>query len=142
PLMSIPALIGALWAFDRAARPSPDRAALFVLAAFLIPTLLNGLFETRYQNFRYNVPFGALYFTFVALGVVKWRALASAWRGEPHDAGGRAPRRSLTPAAVTALLVAAVFAYDMNPLRGWLVAQRAYSNEGRLYSFFDLRGFR
>ena len=138
PLMSIPALVGGLWIFDRVARERPDPAALFLVAVFALPTIMNGLFETRYQTYRYNVPFGPLFFAFVALGIVKWRETLAAW-----PAGGAVrvlhPRE---PALVTAGLAAAVLAFDMNPLRSWLATQRAYANEGALYSFFDLRGFR
>ena len=140
PLTSIAALIGGLWAFDRIAQPRPDRAALFLVGAFALPILLNGMFETRYQNFRYNVPFSMLFFAFVALGLVRWPELVGALR----DVGDRERRPPSAPSrvAVTALLVALLAAYDMSPLKAWLVTQRAYSNEGALYSFFDLRSFR
>lgn len=141
PLTSIAALLGGLWAFDRIARPQPDRNALFVVLAFALPILLNGIFETRYQSFRYNVPYTTLFFVFVALGIVKWPELASALRSGERAAARRADR-AVGGVAVTALLVALVAAYDMNPLKGWLVTQREYSNEGRLYEFFELRGFR
>src|SRR5690606_9704896 len=45
PLTGLVALLGGLWAFDRVARPRPDPAALFLLAAFALPVVLNGLFE-------------------------------------------------------------------------------------------------
>lgn len=136
-LMAIPAAIGGLWALDRAARGTDDTraAAVFLLAVFAIPTIGNGLFDPRYQTFRYSVPLGPLFFTFVALGIARWRDVAASWRGE-----GSAPRWR-APALVTAALAAAVLAYDMNPLRSWLVTQRAYADEGPLYSFFGLTDF-
>src|SRR5690606_38653266 len=67
PLTGLVALLGGLWAFDRTARPRPDPAALFLVGAFALPIVLNGLFETRYQSFRYNVPFSTLFFAFTAL---------------------------------------------------------------------------
>jgi hypothetical protein len=137
PLLFIPALLGGAWAFDRAARPQPDRAALYLLAVFAIPTILNGMFETRYQQFRYNVPFGPLYFTLIALGIVRGVELIAAWAAR-HRAS---PLSYRARTLITSLLVALVFVFDMNPLRSWLVAKRAYSNEGQLYSFFGVRGF-
>jgi len=136
PLMSIPALIGLLWAFDRAARPEPDRPALFLLAAFALPVVLNGLFESRYGFFRYNVPFGPLFFAFVALGLVRWTDVFDAWRPSA---------RPLTRAGVTAgtaALAALVVVYDASPLRGWLVAQREHDDRSALSDAFKIRGFR
>jgi|GEM_PF-1518470 len=143
PLTSIAALIGALWAFERIAKPEPDRAALFLVGAFALPIVLNGIFETRYQNFRYNVPFGTLFFTFVALGVLKWPELVGTWSRAAATAHERkpAPPRG-TVLAGTALLAALIAAYDMNPLKSWLVTTRDYSSPEPLYAFFDLRGFR
>lgn len=143
PLTSLAALIGALWAFERIAKPQPDRAALFLAAAFALPILLNGMFETRYQNFRYNVPFGTLFFTFVALGLVKWPELLRAWHGSPGRPleHRRAPARGAVFAG-TALLAMLIAAYDMNPIKSWLVTSRDHSSQGSLYAFFDLRGFR
>lgn len=138
PLMSIPALIGGLWAFDRSARRTPEPGPLFLLAVFAIPVVLNGIMETRYQNFRYNVPFGPLFFAFVALGIVKWQDVLAAWRE------GLAPPRLLRPrpALVTALLAAAVLALDMNPLRSWVVAQQTYDDDGPLEQLLGVRDFR
>jgi len=143
PLTSAVALIGGLWAFDRIARPKPDRAALFLVAAFALPTLLNGMFETRYQNFRYNVPFGTLFFTFVALGILKWPELARAWRAQDMIALEHRPPPARTASlAGTALLAALVAAYDMNPIKSWLVTARDHSSSSPLYAFFELRSFR
>ncbi|HEX6995195.1 MAG TPA: glycosyltransferase family 39 protein [Gammaproteobacteria bacterium] len=142
PLTSLAALLGGLWAFERIAKPEPDRAALFVVAAFAFPILLNGMFETRYQNFRYDVPFGTLFFTFVALGVLKWPELVGTWRAaDDRLEDRRAPSRGLVLAG-TALIAVLIAAYDLNPLKSWLVTSRDYSSPEPLYAFFDLRGFR
>src|SRR5690606_37156063 len=136
PLMSIPALIGLLWAFDRAARPEPDRPALFLLAAFALPVVLNGLFESRYGFFRYNVPFGPLFFAVVGRGPV---------RGADGLDARRPPARALTRAGVTAgsaALAALVVVDDASPLRGWLVAQREHDGRSSLSDAFKIRGFR
>lgn len=135
PLMSITALIGLLWAFDRAARPEPDRPALFLLAAFALPVVLNGLFESRYGFFRYNVPFGPLFFSFVALGLLRWTEVVDAWRP------GARPLTRAGVTAGTAALVALVVIYDASPLRGWLVAQREHDDRSALSDAFEIRGF-
>src|SRR5690606_18912624 len=100
-----------------------------------------GMFETRYENFRYNVPFGMLFFTFVALGVLKWPELVASWTGAVHTR--EHPRAARWPrGAVTALLVLLVVSYDVNPVKSWLVTQREYWNEGEIYEFFGLPSFR
>jgi 4-amino-4-deoxy-L-arabinose transferase-like glycosyltransferase len=119
PLMSIPALLGGIWAFDRAAREPRNQAALFLIAVFAIPMISNGMFATQYQSFRYNVPFGPLYFMFVALGLTQWQQLVGV-----HD------RRSVfgttRTAVTTALLIALVLAMDVNPWRSWYVTRQGF----------------
>src|SRR5690606_5258851 len=144
PLLSVAALVGGAWAFDRAARFAPppsgagdaqQRAAAasrFVLLALGTPLILNGLFDTAFELFRYNVPLNTLYFTLVALALVRWRELIPAWR--PSAA---VPGRAAT-AAGTAALALLVVGFDLNPLRGWLVTERGYLNEGPLYRMFEL----
>jgi 4-amino-4-deoxy-L-arabinose transferase-like glycosyltransferase len=139
PLLCIPAAVGALWAFDRAARPNPHGAALFLILAFLTPMICNGLFSTAYQIFRYNVPFNALLFTFVALGLTQWREVAAYVRA-PRIGGARADYAA-AGAWGTALLVACVLAFDLNPLRGWLATQRDYLEEASLYRVFGMRRY-
>lgn len=144
PLSSIAALAGGAWAFDRAARLTPpsrgavearQRAAAasrFVLLALGTPLILNGLFDTAFELFRYNVPLNTCYFTLVALALVRWRELIPAWR--PSAA---LPGRAAT-AAGTAALALLVAGFDLNPLRGWLVTERDYLNDGPLYRMFGL----
>lgn len=187
PMMSIAALVGGLWILDRAARPEPDRAAVFLLAVFALPVVLNGLFETRYGFFRYSLPFNPLFLSFVALGLVRWTEVVDAWRTDrrpaaavparegtamPSNEGAAVPtsgaaaapmseaaavpagraagasrRRAATlptrrAAAGTALLIALVAAFDLNPLRAWLVATRDHDDRGVLYDAFEIERFR
>ncbi len=140
PLTTVPALLGGLWLFDRIARPRPDPAALFVAAALALPLVLNGMFESRYANFRYNVPFMTLFFVFVALGILKWREVYLAWceaLGRGPGAAARWPRT-----AGTALLIAIVAVYDFNPMKSWLVARLDHSEPSALQTFFGIGGFR
>ena len=134
PWMSVVAAIGALWAFDRAARREPDGAALFLILAFMLAWVVNGLFETRFEQFRYNVPFNPLYFSFVALGLAQWPALLTALRGASHPPQvGR-----VATAAGTAVLAALVLAVDLSPVRGLLIMQRDYFNPGALYGYYGM----
>src|SRR5690606_41492802 len=70
PLMSIPALIGLLWAFDRSARQEPDRPALFLLTAFALPVVLIGFFVSRYGFLLFKLPICPDYVLFLALHLV------------------------------------------------------------------------
>ncbi|HEX6998132.1 MAG TPA: glycosyltransferase family 39 protein [Gammaproteobacteria bacterium] len=131
PLAAVPAALGALWAFDRAARPGPDPAAAFLLLTLGTILVCNGLFDTLYEIFRYNVPFSTFFFVFAALGVLRWCALLERVRRPSH--------RVLLLG--TFALAALPFAYDVNPLRAFLITERGYRNDGALYRWFGLESY-
>ncbi|HEY8518636.1 MAG TPA: glycosyltransferase family 39 protein [Gammaproteobacteria bacterium] len=135
PLAAVPAALGVLWAFDRAARPQPDPAAAFLLLTFGTVLVLNGLFDTLYEIFRYNVPFSTFFFVFVALGVLRWNALLERVR-RPRLATSRG-----VPLAGAVALAALVVAYDVNPLRAFLITERDYRSDGALYRWFGLESY-
>jgi hypothetical protein len=135
PLAAAVATVGALVAFHRAAR-GQDVAAGFALLALAGPLVGNALFSSPFEMFRYNAAFNTLFFVFVALAFVHWRELVPAWR--PTLA--RPPRKAAA-ALGTAMLVMLATAYDLNPLRGWLAVQRAYSNDGALYRTFGVTAY-
>ncbi|HSC16412.1 MAG TPA: glycosyltransferase family 39 protein [Gammaproteobacteria bacterium] len=135
PLAAAVATVGALVAFHRAAR-GQDAAAGFALLALAGPLVGNALFSSPFEIFRYNAAFNTLFFVFVALAFVHWRELVPAWR--PTLA--RPPRKAAA-ALGTAMLVMLATAYDLNPLRGWLAVQRAYSNDGALYRTFGVTAY-
>src|SRR5688572_1115877 len=134
PLAAAVATVGALVAFHRAARGQD--AAAFALLALAGPLVGNALFSSPFEIFRYNAAFNTLFFVFVALAFVHWRELVPAWR----PALARPPRRAAA-ALGTAMLVMLATAYDLNPLRGWLAVQRAYSNDGALYRTFGVTAY-
>jgi len=145
PLASIAAVVGGAWAFDRSARSTPApaargtpeertcAAARFLLLALGTPLVLNGLFDTAFELFRYSVPLNTLYFTLVALALVRWPDVVTALRSSATVHPGRA-----ASIAGTAVLTLLVVGFDLNPLRGWLVVQRDYLNSGPLYRIFGL----
>ncbi len=148
PLASVVAAVGVLWAFDRASGPSSEPAAGFLLLAFGTPLVVNGLFGTRYELFRYEVPFDTLFFTFVALGLLRWQQVLAAWRRAPDGtdtaAGSRAaggPPSRARAAVIGGLFVLLVLGFDLNPVRGLLVAREQYRNEGLLYRVFGLTDY-
>ena len=134
PLAAAVASVGALVAFHRAAR-GQDSAG-FALLALAGPLVGNALFSSPFEIFRYNAAFNTLFFVFVALAFVHWRELVPAWR--PALAH---PPRKTAAALGTAMLVMLATAYDLNPLRGWLAVQRAYSNDGALYRTFGVTAY-
>ncbi len=135
PMTSIVAAIGAAWAFDRSARsPDRNRAAAFLLVTLALPIVLNGLFESAFELFRYNVPFAPYYYVLVALGLTRWPQLV------PASASRRLGTRR-AEVAVTGALAALVLAVDFNPTRAWLVANRDYYNPGIAYRLYDLERY-
>jgi 4-amino-4-deoxy-L-arabinose transferase-like glycosyltransferase len=146
PMMSVVAVIGGAWAFDKASRPaktsegagSPiaaraDTAAAsgFVLLALATPLIVNGLFETTFEFFRYSVPFNTFYFTLVALALVHWRDVLGALVGPSR-------RFASSGAAGTVLLSLLVLGFDMSPLRAWLVTRQDHFNDGAVYRAFGM----
>ena len=118
PVMSVAALLGVLWALDRAAQRQPDRAALFLLLVFALPLTLIGLLRIPYELFRYLVPLNPLFYTLVALGVLHWTEPVGKLLGQ------QIPRRFA--ALATAGLVIIVLLSDLNPVRTWLATTRGY----------------
>ena len=135
PLAAAVASVGALVAFHRAAR-GQDAAAGFALLALAGPLVGNALFSSPFEIFRYNAAFNTLFFVFVALAFVHWRELVPAWRPTLLQ-----PQRRAAVALGTAMLVVLATAYDLNPLRGWLAVERAYSNDGALYRTFGVTAY-
>jgi 4-amino-4-deoxy-L-arabinose transferase-like glycosyltransferase len=135
PLAAAVATIGALVAFHRASLRR-DAAAGFALLALAGPLVGNALFSSPFELFRYNAAFNTLFFVFVALAFVHWRELVPAWRPTLFHP----PRRSAA-ALGTAMLVMLAMAYDLNPLRGWLAVERAYSNQGAIYRTFGVTAY-
>jgi hypothetical protein len=151
PLAAAVASVGALVAFHRAARGDgsatapgvalprasmPSSAAGFALLALAGPLVGNALFSSPFEIFRYNAAFNTLFFVFVALAFVHWRELVPAWRPTLLQ-----PQRRAAVALGTAMLVVLATAYDLNPLRGWLAVERAYSNDGALYRTFGVTAY-
>jgi 4-amino-4-deoxy-L-arabinose transferase-like glycosyltransferase len=135
PVAALVASVGALVAFHRAARGS-DPAAGFALLALSAPVVGNALFASPFELFRYNAAFDTLFFVFVALAFVRWRDLVPAWR----PAWPRQPSKT-TVAAGTTMLVLLATAYDLNPLRSWLVLERQYRNDSTLYRTFGVTAY-
>ena len=127
PVLSLVALVGGLYALDRAAQRPLDESAFFLLLAFGLPLTLNGLLRIPFEMFRYNVPLDPLFYSFVALGLLGWREVA---RQLGLDTRGRAP------ALITGVLVAAILLTDLNPIRSALVTVRGYEQTalGRVLS--------
>jgi hypothetical protein len=135
PLAAAVATVGALVAFHRAALGRDD-AAGFALLTLAGPLVGNSLFSSPFELFRYNAAFNTLFFVFVAIAFVHWRELVPAWRPTLSR-----PPRGAAAAAGTAMLVLLATAYDLNPLRGWLAVERAYSNQGAIYRTFGVTAY-
>jgi hypothetical protein len=135
PLAAAVASVGALVAFHRSSRYG-DAAAGFALLALAGPLVGNALFSSPFELFRYNAAFNTLFFVFVALAFVHWRELVPAWQPTRLQ-----PLRRRGAALGTVLLVVLATSYDLNPLRGWLALERAYSNDGALYRTFGVTAY-
>lgn len=126
PLAALVAGVGALWAFDRAARLPAQPASLFLLLIMVIPLVVNGLFETPYEMFRYSAPLDTFFFTFVALGILRWQdVLAILWPRRRTQWSG--VRHSAIGVAGSIVASAIVLAVHFNPVRSFALTERQYS---------------
>ncbi len=142
PIMSFMAAFGFLWSFQLAAQKPGQRNALFLILAFFVPLFAAGLFETRYELFRYVFHLDMLYFTLFVLGLAKWHAVIQLLfsRGKTLGTGHLASLNSNTHTRIVAsglLLFAALF-IDLNPVKSWLSTERGYQESSTLYKWFDL----
>ncbi len=136
PLAAAVASVGALVAFDRAARRG-DAAAGFALLALSGPIVGNALFASPFELFRYNAAFSTLFFVFVALAFTAWRELLPAWRPAPS----RQLVTGVTATLGTTALVLLATAYDLNPLRAWLAVERQYRNDSAMYRALGITAY-
>jgi len=71
PLLALPLALGTLWGIDKISRPDPDPTALFLTGGFWGVLFANGILETKFEFFRYNLHLDVFYLTLVTIGVVR-----------------------------------------------------------------------
>jgi hypothetical protein len=71
PLLALPLGLGTIWCLGRIAQPKPDAFAIFLAGGFWGVLIANGVLETKFEFFRYNLHLDVFYIALVSLGIVK-----------------------------------------------------------------------
>ena len=71
PLLAVPLALGTLWSIDKIARNPTDPAALFLAGGFWGVLFTNGVLETKFEFFRYNLHLEPFYLILTTIGLVR-----------------------------------------------------------------------
>lgn len=143
PVMTGLAGIGSLWCFHVGSRNSALKP-LFILYAFTVPLLVHGLAPSG-SSLRYNFQLHVLFIVLAVLGVTKWHEIADGLLPD-NLARSLSQRIGLVPhrlmgGFITGSLFLAAVSIDVNPLKSFLVTERAYHHEGTRKKLFERWGF-
>ncbi len=69
PVLSLPLALGTLWGIDRISRDRPDATALFLVGSFWLVLFANGVLETKFEFFRYNLQLDPFFLMLVVAGL-------------------------------------------------------------------------
>ena len=69
PVLSLPLALGTLWGIDRISRDRPDATALFLVGSFWLVLFVNGVLETKFEFFRYNLQLDPFFLMLVVAGL-------------------------------------------------------------------------
>lgn len=132
PLLAVPLALGTAWALDRISRRRNEPVALFLLAAFWAPVFLNGIIDTKYEFFRYNLHVDVFFLMVCCAGVIYspqlWRRMRNT--GEECASSQRSPGLWV----VTIVLVIV----SVNPVAAAMTSTRGYYETGYWYRLFGL----
>ena len=136
PLLILPLAIGTLWGIDRIARDRPDATALFLVGGFWLVLFANGVLETKFEFFRYNLHVDPLFLMLITAGLFAIPDLVA-------EFGGSAFER-FKPAGATrgyAVIVALIAILGVNPATALLTSTRGYSETSFPYPFLGLDSY-
>jgi hypothetical protein len=110
---------------------------------------VTGLFKADYQSFRYVMHFDVLFFSFVALGLVKSKDLIhiflTIYSSQTHHESSlfnffaRNIQHRSTNILITFSIVLALFLTDLSPLRAWYLPQSEYGENQFFLGLINLR---
>jgi hypothetical protein len=136
PLLILPLAIGTLWGIDKIARDRPDATALFLVGGFWLVMFANGILETKFEFFRYNLHVDPLFLMLVTVGLFAIPDLAVKFGGSSFE---RFKFASATRGYAVAVAVIAIL--GVNPAAALLTSARGYSEPSFPYPFLGLDSY-
>lgn len=136
PLLSIPIVIGTLWGLDKIARDRTDATALFLVGGFWLVLFANGILETKFEFFRYNLHVDPFFLMLVVVGLFAIPDLMS--KLDISIAGGLAHFEKTRRYTVAVTLIAVL---GVNPAAAVLTSARDYSEQSFPYPLLGLASY-
>ena len=121
PLLILPLAIGTLWGIDRIARDRPEPTALFLVGGFWLVLFANGILETKFEFFRYNLHIDPLFLMLVTAGLFAIPDLAKEFGISSFER-----LKSATATRKYAVAVAVIAILGVNPAAALLTSVRGY----------------
>ena len=133
PELIVPLALGTLWGLDRVARDVPDPTALFLVGGFWLVLFMNGILETKFEFFRYNLHLDVFFLILATVGILEIPALLArlGWH-VPGILDGE--RGSLVTGAIATIILIV----GVNPLAAVLTSSRDYRETDYVFRAFGL----
>jgi hypothetical protein len=136
PVMAVPLALGTLWGIDKIARDRPDPTALFVLGSFWLVVFVNGILETKFEFFRYNLHVDPFFLMLAVTGLFAVPDLLMKL-GLPRP--GAFLKNSAQKSWLLAVAVIAII--GVNPVSAILTSARDYSESSLVYALLGLDSY-
>jgi hypothetical protein len=129
PLLSLPLALGTLWGLDQVARKDPDANFLFLLTGFWGVLFANGILETKFEFFRYNLQLDVFFLVLTVIGILNLPTVYRNLRGTPRrdDSSEISNRGWLWAAGLVVIL-------GVRPDMAYLTSHRDYYEDGWIYA--------
>jgi len=132
PLLAPALALGIAWALDSIVRRNNRPVALFLLVAFWAPLFLNGIIDTKYEFFRYNLHVDVFYLAICSAGLLY---ASEVWK----TVGGITEYREVSqPSSSVWILSALLVILGVNPAAAAMTSSRGYYETGYWYRLFGL----
>lgn len=136
PLLAVPLALGTLWGIDKIARDKPDATALFVLGSFWSVLFVNGVLQTKFEFFRYNLQLDPLFLILIVVGMFAIPGLL-----EQLGTSFASRFRPLATTKTGFVVVALVAIAGVNPVAAFLTSARDYKETAFPYTSLGLDSY-
>jgi hypothetical protein len=136
PVLALPLALGTLWGIDRVSRDRPDATALFLVGGFWSVLFVNGVLETKFEFFRYNLQVDPLFLMLVTVGLFAVPDLLARLGIPVSDR-----LKSFSTRRAYALLVATIAIAGVNPAAAVLTSVRDYTETSFPYVMLGLNRY-
>ena len=129
PLLALPLALGTLWGLDRLASKAPDANFLFLLAGFWGVLFANGMLETKFEFFRYNLQLDVFFLILTVVGILSLPSIYASLRGTTlHEVSAGISNHGWLWAAGMIVIL------GVRPDMAFLTSHRAHYEDGWIYA--------